>query len=171
MSTKTTDGGFYTEGPEKFSGNVNSIPLNDAGSTQVGKASIGQLVSNASTQVSDLVRNEVELAKTEIMGEVKKGAIGGGLFTVAGVVALYSSFFFFFFLAELLDVWLPRWSAFLIVFALMLVIAGIAAMIGLKKFKSIKSPDATIDSVKDMKGLVPGQATKNIEGKKAGMYT
>src|SRR5699024_11859251 len=78
-----------------------------------------------------LVRSEVELAKTELAASAKKGGIGAGLFGAAGTIALYSSFFFFFFLAELLThLWFDRWAAYLIVFLLMLVIAGVLAAIG-----------------------------------------
>lgn len=70
--------------------NVSSIPLSDPHNP--AEQSIGGLVKDATSHMSTLVRAEVELAKTEIIGEVKKGAIGAGLFIVAAVVALYSSF-------------------------------------------------------------------------------
>ena len=163
--------GFYTDESNAFSGKVNSIPLSDADSTKAGETSIGQLVSNATEQMSTLIRSEIELAKTEITGEVKKGAVGGGFFAAAGVIALFSSFFLFFFIAELLAVWLARWAAFLIVFVAMIAVAGLLAFLGVKKFKKIRSPQATISSVSDMKDLVPGKATKNVSGKDEPLYT
>ena len=87
--------GLYTNGSTAVSAKVGSIPLRDTGITQPGTDSIGTLISNATEQVSTLVRGEIELAKAEIAGEVKKGAMGGGLFAVAGVIALYSTFFLF----------------------------------------------------------------------------
>ncbi|WP_257159594.1 phage holin family protein [Corynebacterium cystitidis] len=170
MSTQSNKG-LYTDGSESFSAKVNSIPLSDVDSTRPGENSLGELVSNATEQMSTLVRSEIELAKTEIAGEVKKGAIGGGAFGVAGIVALYSSFFFFFFLAELLAQWLPRWSAFLIVFVIMLVIAAAAALIGWRKVKTIQKPQRTIDSVSNMKNLVPGKAQHNLEKGQSHLYT
>ena len=68
-------------------------------------------------QMSTLVRAEVELASAEITRDVKKGLTGSVFFIAALVVLFYSTFFFFFFSAELLDNWLWRWAAFLIVFA------------------------------------------------------
>lgn len=166
MSNDDTKG-LFTDGTEP---RVTAIPLSDVDSNASGDASIGQLVSNASTQISALVRSEIELAKAEIAGEAKKGAVGGGFFAVAGVVALYSSFFFFFFLGWLLDVWLPTWAAFLIVFVLMLVIAGVAALLGLKKVKSIRKPEKTIESMQELKGVVrSGSAKKSSQSN--GMYT
>lgn len=145
--------GLFTDGTEP---RVTAIPLSDVDSNAAGDASIGQLVSNASNQVSSLVRAEIELAKAEIVGEAKKGAVGGGFFAVAGVIALYSTFFLFFFLAKLLAHFvMPEWAAFLVVFLLMIAIAGLAAFIGLKKVKSIRKPEKTINSVQDLKTIVP----------------
>ena len=109
-------------------GTVASIPLSDVDVEMPGTSSIGNLVKDATAQVSTLVRAEVELAKAEVTGEVKKGLQGSLFFILALTVLLFSAFFFFFFLAELLDMWLPRWLAFLIVFLLMLVVAARAGV-------------------------------------------
>ncbi|WP_295624744.1 phage holin family protein [uncultured Corynebacterium sp.] len=155
--------GLFTDGSESVSPRVTAVPLSDVDSHAPGEASIGTLVQSASAQVSSLVRSEIELAKAEIAGEAKKGAVGGAFFAIAGVVALYSSFFLFFFLAELLAVWLPRWAAFLIVFVLMLVIAGIAGFIGLQKVKKMGKPEKTIRSVQDLKTVIPaGSDNRNV---------
>ena len=94
---------------------VTSIPLVDPHAPKPDP-SIGDLVKDATSQVSTLVRAEVELARAEITRDVKKGLTGSVYFILALVVLFYSTFFFFFFLAELLDTWLWRWVAFLIVF-------------------------------------------------------
>lgn len=160
--------GLFTDGANQFAPKANAIPLSDADSSKRGEASVGQLVSNATEQMSQLVRSEVELAKTELAQSAKKGGIGAGMFGVAGTVALYSSFFFFFFLAELLDKWLDRWAAFLIVFLIMLVIAAVVGFIGFKNIKKVKAPEKTIESTKELKKLVPGKASKSVE---RGLYT
>ena len=100
---------------------VTSIPLVDPHAPKPDP-SIGDLVKDATAQVSTLVRAEVELAKAEITRDVKKGLTGSVFFILALVVLFYSTFFFFFFLAELLDTWLWRWAAFLIVFGVMVVV-------------------------------------------------
>ena len=162
--------GLFTDGSEQFAPKVNSIPLSDSDTSKTGEASIGQLVSNATEQMSQLVRSEVELAKPELAVSAKKGGLGAGLFGVAGTVALYSSFFFFFFLAELLSVWLDRWAAFLIVFLLMIVLAAIVAFVGFKKVKQIRMPEKTIESTKELKNLVPGKTAKSLD-KGSGLFT
>ena len=79
---------MYTSGSTSFNAKVDSIPLRDTDVTQPGADSLGTLVSNATEQVSSLVRSEIELAKTEVVGEAKK-AIGSGLLIAAGVIAVF----------------------------------------------------------------------------------
>jgi hypothetical protein len=129
---------------------VPSIPLSDeAAFDAAGDQSIGHLVKDATTHLSTLIRAEVELAKAEVAKEVKKALVGSIFFIVALVVVLYSSFFFFFFLADLLDVWLPRWAASAIVFGGMLLFAGLAAYLGFRRVRRIRAPERTISTIKD----------------------
>ncbi len=135
-----------------------SIPLVDP-HAMPENPSIGDLVRDATAQVSTLVRAEVELAKAEITRDVKKGLTGSVFFILALVVLLYSTFFMFFFLAELLDTWLWRWAAFLIVFILMLVVTAVFAFLGYRKVRKIRGPQQTIESVKETTAaLTPGLA-------------
>ena len=133
-----------------------SIPLADPHAVPPN-ASLGELVKDATAQVSTLVRAEVELAKAAITRDVKKGLTGSVYFILALVVLLYSTFFMFFFLAELLDTWLWRWAAFLIVFVLMLVATAVFALLGYLKVRRIRGPQQTIESVKETTAaLAPG---------------
>lgn len=152
--------GSVTRPEDQFKDNgcgasVPYIPLTDddkalTGNGAGGDQSIGSLVRDASQHLSTLVRAEVELAKTEVVGEVKKGVKGSIFFIVALVIALYSSFFLFFALAELLaDVGLARSAAFGIVFALMLLAAALFGFLGWRKVRKIKAPERTIASVKE----------------------
>ncbi|EWC59477.1 hypothetical protein UO65_5205 [Actinokineospora spheciospongiae] len=130
---------------------VPSIPLaDDLALAAASDHSIGALVKDATTHLSTLVRAEVELAKSEVTGEIKKGLRGSIFFIIALVVLLYSSFFLFFALAELLaDVGLVRSAAFGIVFAAMLLFAGLFGFLGYRKVKAIRAPKRTIDTMRD----------------------
>lgn len=139
---------------------VTSIPLVDP-SAVPPDPSIGELVRDATAQMSTLVRAEVELAKSEITRDVKKGLTGSVFFILALVVLLYSTFFMFFFLAELLDTWLWRWAAFLIVFVLMLVVTAVFALLGYRKVRRIKGPQDTIASVRQTTAALTPAALKN----------
>lgn len=135
---------------------LTTIPLADP-HARPGEPSIGDLIKDATTQMSTLVRAEVELARAEITRDVKKGLTGSVFFIAALVVLFYSTFFLFFFLAELLDSWLWRWVAFLIVFALMVVTTVVLALLGFLKVRRIRGPRQTIESVKETRtALMPG---------------
>src|ERR1700712_2746100 len=88
---------------------ITSIPLTDPHALPADP-SIGELVKEATAQVSTLVRAEVELARAEITKDVKRGLTGSVFFVAALVVLFYSTFFLFFFFAELLSIWLERWA-------------------------------------------------------------
>ena len=135
---------------------LTTIPLADP---HAGPAepSIGDLIKDATAQISTLVRAEVELARAEITSDVKKGLTGSVYFIAALVVLFYSTFFFFFFLAELLDNWLWRWVAFLIVFAIQVVVGAVLGLLGFLKVRRIRGPRQTIESVKETRtALTPG---------------
>jgi Putative Actinobacterial Holin-X, holin superfamily III len=135
---------------------LTTIPLTDPHALSV-EPSIGALVKDATAQMSTLVRAEVELARAEITRDVKKGLTGSIFFISALVVLFYSTFFFFFFLAELLDTWLWRWVAFLIVFGLMVVTTAVLALVGYLKVRRIRGPQQTIESVKETRSaFTPG---------------
>jgi uncharacterized membrane protein YqjE len=135
---------------------LTTIPLTDP-HARSGEPSIGDLIKDATTQMSTLVRAEVELARAEITRDLKKGLTGSVFFIAALVVLFYSTFFFFFFLAELLDTWLWRWVAFLIVFAIMVVVGTLLGLFGYLKVRRIRGPRQTIESVKETRtALTPG---------------
>jgi uncharacterized membrane protein YqjE len=135
---------------------VTSIPLVDPHAPKPDP-SIGDLVKDATSQVSTLVRAEVELARAEITRDVKKGVTGSVYFILALVVLFYSTFFFFAFVAALLDLWLQAWAAILIVFGVMIVVTVLLALLGFLKVRRIRGPQKTIESVKEARvALVPG---------------
>jgi uncharacterized membrane protein YqjE len=127
---------------------ITSIPLTDPHALPPDP-SIGELVKEASTQVSTLVRAEVELARAEITRDVKRGLTGSVFFIAALVVLFYSTFFLFFFVAELLDTWLYKWAAYLIVFGIMVLATAVLALLGYLKVRRIRGPRETIESVKE----------------------
>ena len=132
---------------------LTTIPLADP-HAKPAEASIGDLIKDATAQVSTLVRAEVELARAEITRDVKRGLTGSVYFIAALVVLFYSTFFFFFFLAELLDTWLWRWMAFLIVFAIMVVVGAVLGLLGYLKVRRIRGPRETIESVKETREVL-----------------
>ena len=98
--------------------------------------------------ISTLVRSEIELAKAEVGKSAKKAGIGAGAFGAAGVVLAFSGFFFGIALAEFLT-WLglERWISYLIVWFLLVLLAGLAALVGRRFIKKIEKPERTIETL------------------------
>lgn len=123
--------------------------------------SLGELVAAASRDASTLVRSEIELAKAEITAEVKKAAIGGGMFGAAGMFGLFAFIFLSFgAVYGLAQTALDVWACFLIVGGAYLLLAGILAAIGLRSLKKMGPPKATQRTIKDT------VATLKTRGKK-----
>jgi len=132
---------------------VPSIPLSPDLPAPPADQSIGDLVREASTHLSTLFRSEVELAKSEVAAEIRKGVRGSVYFIVALSILVFSLFFLFLAVAEVLDIWLPRSAAFGIVFVLMLLSTMLFALLGYLRMRSIRAPERTINSVRDTAAL------------------
>jgi membrane protein implicated in regulation of membrane protease activity len=136
-------------------------------STEVDETSIGSLVQSAMADVSTLVRGEIELAKAEVGKSAKKAGIGAGAFGAAGVVLAFSGFFFGIALAEFLT-WLglTRWISYLIVWFLLVLLAGIAALYGRRTLKKIEKPERTLETLRDLPEVAhreaPGQRHRDV---------
>jgi Flp pilus assembly protein TadB len=119
-----------------------SIPLAPETARPADSKSIGALVTDVTTQLSNLVQ-------AEVTAEVRKGVTGSVFFTVAAVIGLFSLFYFFFALAELLSLWFLRWVAFAIVFVLMVLVAALFGFLGYRKVRKIRKPERTIESLRE----------------------
>ena len=126
-----------------------SIPLSPEPVTAPADQSIGSLVKEATSQMSTLVRAEVELARAEVTAEVKKGVQGSIFFIIALTILLFSLFFLFFTIAEVIAIWLPEWAAFAITFGIMLLAAGLFGLLGYLRVRKIRKPERTISSLKE----------------------
>lgn len=112
--------------------------------------SVGVLVSRASQQISELVREEMQLARAEMTQKGKRFGKGGGLFGAAGLIGILAAQALAATCIAALALILPVWAAALIVTAVLAVIAAVAAMAGKKKIAEAGAPvpEQTIDSVK-----------------------
>lgn len=112
--------------------------------------SLGELVALASSNVSSLVRSEMELAKLELKSDAKKAALGGTLFVVAGVIAcvvliLLSISLAYGFVA--MGVW--PWLAFLIVSILYVLLAAALCGIGYLRMRRMSGLKRTRRTTRD----------------------
>ena len=129
--------------------------------------SVGTLAKSAMADMSTLIRSEIELAKTEITTSAKRGGIGAAAFAAAGVMLVFAAIFFFIALAEFIT-WLglERWISYLIVFAFLVLLAGIVALVGYRQLKKIKKPEKTLETLSDLPDLArreaPGQRQHDL---------
>ncbi|MGV9289601.1 phage holin family protein [Streptomyces sp. NPDC003719] len=112
--------------------------------------SVGELVGQATEQLSRLVRQEVALAKEELAAKGKRVGRGGGMLGAAGAIAYVGLFALAGTATAALSLVLPVWAAALIVTAVLFVIAGVLAMLGRAQLRRAAppTPEQTIGSVK-----------------------
>lgn len=112
-------------------------------------ASLGELVSQLSTQTSRLVRDELRLAQKEFQESAKHAGIGAGLLSVAGLFAFLGLATVIAAAVAALSLVLPVWAAALIVALVLFVMAGIAALVSKKHAEEV-TPAAprTVETVK-----------------------
>lgn len=114
------------------------------------KRSIFRLVADLPGLLMDLVREEIENFKQEMIGKLKAAGIGVGLlvgaafFAVLAILVLLAAA-----VAGLSTVW-PVWLSALVVGGALLVIAVIVALVGISSLKRgvPPAPTHTIQSVK-----------------------
>jgi len=94
---------------------------------------LGQIVADISADMSTLIRQEMDLAKTEMKQEVAKVGKGAGMFGGAGVAGFLTLFFVSLAVTYLLDNWMPVELAALIVAVLWGIVAAVLALRGKKE--------------------------------------
>ncbi|WP_240519694.1 phage holin family protein [Amycolatopsis antarctica] len=106
-------------------------------------------MTRLSEQTSRLVRDELQLAQTEIKASAKHAGVGAGLFGVAGVLAWFGAGAIITTAIAALALTLPVWASALIVGAVLLIAAGIAALAGKKQVRQTSpTPERTLGNVK-----------------------
>jgi nitrate/nitrite transporter NarK len=112
--------------------------------------SVGQIVSQLTTDLGELTRQELALARAEFQVEAKKAGKGAGMLGGAAfagwMVALFVSLTVMWALDEAMDL---IWAA-LIVAAVWAVVAAVLAMTGRKELREVNpKPDQTVESLKE----------------------
>jgi len=119
---------------------------------------LGRLVADASRDISTLIHAEIALAKSELRVSVKAGGIGAALLAAAGVLGLVILILFSITVAHFL-MWagLDPWWAYLIVTVFYVAVAGVLALVGIRKLKQVRAPEKTITTAKRIPGAFTGR--------------
>jgi Putative Actinobacterial Holin-X, holin superfamily III len=125
---------------------------------------IGQLVAQVTEDVSVIVRKEIQLAKTEISTQLGIAGRGAGLLVGAGVLSLYGLGLLFIALSLVIAIWLPAWAGFLIMAAVLFLIAGILALVARRALRQVNPrPERTIASAQETLAAVRGSGAAGAE--------
>jgi len=112
---------------------------------------LGQLVADATTDISSIMRSEIALAKAEMSSDAKKAGLGAGLFAAAGVFAFLALILLLIAAAYgLVAAGLAPWLAFLIVAVALLLVGAIMVAVGKHNIDNLKGkPERAIKSTQD----------------------
>jgi hypothetical protein len=112
---------------------------------------LGQLVADATHDISSIVHSEIALAKAEIGADAKKAGLGAGMFVVAGVLAFLALILLLFAATYgLVAAGLAEWLSFLIVAGVTLLVCVILGLVGVLSFKKVNGkPERTIRNAQD----------------------
>jgi len=112
---------------------------------------IGEVAKELTSDLSLLVRQEIELAKAEMAQKGRTAAPGLGMFGGAGIVALCAAGAITAFLVLVFSLFLPDWAAALIVGAVLAAIASLLIRQGKERVADAGKPvpEQTIETVKE----------------------
>jgi len=101
------------------------------------KPSFGELIGRLATESSQLVRDEIALAKQEVSEKITRSADSGKYIAAGAVLGFITIFSFCAFLILALAVWLPAWLSALIVTAAFGIAAFFTINAGITKWRSV----------------------------------
>lgn len=130
------------------------------------EAPTGALVSQMTEQVSTLVREELALARTEMIEKGKRAGTGAGLLGGAGVLALYGVGTLLLTAGAALALAWPAWLAALTVTVAVFAVAAVAALIGKNQVQQAvpPAPTAAVASAKRDVDSVKAAVRKGRDG-------
>jgi len=112
---------------------------------------VSELVKDLSRDISDLVRQEIELARAEMMEKGKQAGIGAGMVGGAALMAAAALGGSMATMIIVLDLWMPLWLAALITTVLYGAVAAVLALRGRDELKQTGAPipEKAKESVKE----------------------
>jgi membrane protein len=118
--------------------------------TEPEEKSTAELVRDVSELVPRLVREELTLAKTELADKGKHAGVGIGLFGAGGIFAFFGVGVLIAAAVLGLAEAIPAWASALIVGAVLLIIAGVLALVGRSQARQAVPPlpEQAVDSTR-----------------------
>jgi len=113
-------------------------------------ASVGELLSEVTRDLSTLMQQEVALAKAELKQEAVKAGKGAGMLGAAGFAGYMVLLFLSITLLWALDNVMDTSLAALIVAVLWAIIGAILFVMGKAQMKKVRAPEQTMETVKEV---------------------
>lgn len=111
---------------------------------------LGSLISGVIKDLQDLLRAELQLAKTELREDATQAGKGIAYIAAGAIVGLVGFFFLMLAVTYVLDEWVNDWIAAGIVALALLLIAAILAASGRSKLRAGNlKPEQTIETLKE----------------------
>ena len=112
---------------------------------------IGEVAKSLTSDLSLLLRQEIDLAKAEMAEKGRRAAPGLGMFGGAGIVALCAAGALTAFLILVFSTFLPDWAAALVVGAVLATVAYVLIQQGKERVADVGPPvpEQTIETVKE----------------------
>jgi uncharacterized membrane protein YqjE len=135
--------------------------------------SLGEIVAEVSEKASQLVREEIELAKAEVTDKLSKLTRGAAVAAAAGVFLIFGVTMFFHGLAWFLDDvfnWEDNiWAGFAVVTGLLFLLAILAGLLAYRLFKkgSPPTPDLAIEEAKRTRAELEAQKIERDQVKRS----
>ena len=119
--------------------------------TALRRRGVRQLVGDLSGQSSTLVRQEIDLAKTEMLEKGKEASAAAALFAGAALAAALTLGSLTAFLIIVLALVLPTWAAALLVTLAWTAVASVLAFLGRSRAGEIGKPvpEKTVETIKE----------------------
>ena len=124
--------------------------------------SIRSLISSVKDDAQTLLKAQAELTQVELKRSASEAGGAGGMFGGALAFAGMGGFFVLVTIAWVLAEWLPVWAGFGIVALLLLIAAGIFALVGKKKADQVKGPNLAKQEWDRTKLALSGGATESL---------
>ncbi|MHB1434369.1 MAG: phage holin family protein [Streptosporangiaceae bacterium] len=120
------------------------------GASNSAQASVGELVASAVSDLTQLVKYEVDLAKIELKQDARRLGLGGALLGFAAFVGcLVLVLLCFAYAYGLMAAGIWAWAAFLIVALTCILLAGLAVAIAVTRFRGLSGLRKTRRTVTD----------------------
>jgi uncharacterized membrane protein YqjE len=147
---------------------TDGLPPQDSGSK-----SLGEIVSDVSEKASQLVREEIELAKAEVKDKLSKLTKGAAVAGAAGVFLIFGVTTFFhglaWFLNDIFNWEDNNWAGFAVVTGLLFLLGLLAGLLALRLFKkgSPPTPDLAIEEARRTRAELEAQKIERDQVKRS----